>query len=150
PNVFDLCAALTVELEKAYRAPWTRISRSVDWSYLYRTIGPDVTRVSQLAFLGLLKRGEAYRVDAPTLWDIDFRSAIAQAELEDREIPGAYHRLRFHKPDGGDVQIETTRPELVPACVAVVAHPDDERYRPLFGSEVVTPLFGVRVPVVAH
>src|SRR5207248_6535929 len=122
PNFIELCAALTVELEKEYRALWTRISLSVDWSYLYRTIGPDVTRVSQLAFLGLLKRGEAYRGDAPTLWDIDFRSAIAQAELEDREIAGAYHRLRFPKPDGGDVQTETTRPDLVPACVALVAH----------------------------
>src|SRR3954464_4342182 len=150
PNFVELCAQLTVELEKEYRELWTKISLSVDWSYLYRTIGPEVTRISQLAFLRLLKREEAYRVDAPTLWDIDFRSAIAQAELEDREIPGAYHRLRFHKPDGGDVQIETTRPELVPACVALVAHPTDERYQPLFGTEVITPLFGVKVPVLAH
>jgi valyl-tRNA synthetase len=150
PNFIELCAQLTVELEKEYRELWTRISLSVDWSYLYRTIGPDVTRTSQLAFLRLFGREEVYRVEAPTLWDVDFRSAIAQAELEDREIPGAYHRLRFHKPDGGDVQIETTRPELVPACVALVAHPTDERYQPLFGTEVVTPLFGVKVPVLAH
>jgi valyl-tRNA synthetase len=150
PNFIELCAALTVELEKEYRELWTRISLSVDWSYLYRTIGPDVTRVSQLAFLRLLGREQVYRVEAPTLWDVDFRSAIAQAELEDREIPGAYHRLRFHKADGGDVQIETTRPELVPACVALVAHPDDSRYQPLFGTEVTTPLFGVKVPVLAH
>jgi valyl-tRNA synthetase len=150
PNFVELCAALTVQLEQEYRELWTTVGLSVDWTYLYRTIGPDVTRMSQLAFLRLLRRDEAYRVDAPTLWDIDFRSAIAQAELEDREIPGAYHRLRFHKPDGGDVQIETTRPELVPACVALVAHPEDARYQPLFGTEVVTPLFGVRVPVLAH
>src|SRR5438270_10928061 len=150
PNFIELCAALTEELEEEYRQLWTSIGLSVDWSYLYRTIGPQVRRVSQLAFLRNLARGHVYRVEAPTLWDVDFRSAIAQAELEDREIPGAYYRLRFHKPDGGDVQIETTRPELVPACVAVVAHPDADRYRPLFGSEVVTPLFGVRVPVVAH
>ncbi len=150
PNFIELCAALTVELEKEYRELWTRISLSVDWSYLYRTIGPDVTRISQLAFLRLLKRDQVYRVEAPTLWDVDFRSAIAQAELEDREIPGAYHRLRFHKPDGGDVQIETTRPELVPACVALVAHPEDKRYHSLFGTEVTTPLFGVKVPVLAH
>ena len=88
---------------------------------------------------------------APTLWDVDFRTAVSQAELEDRERPGAYHRLRFPRvgADGG-VDIETTRPELLPACVALVAHPDDERYRPLFGTEVTTPLFGVRVPVLAH
>ena len=150
PNFIELCAALTEELEEEYRRLWTSISLSVDWSYLYRTIGPEVRRVSQLAFLRNLGHGHVYRVEAPTLWDVDFRSAIAQAELEDREIPGAYHRLRFHKPDGGDVQIETTRPELVPACVALVAHPEDKRYQPLFGTEVTTPLFGVKVPVLAH
>jgi valyl-tRNA synthetase len=150
PNFIELCATLTEELEEEYRQLWRSISLSVDWSYLYRTIGPEVRRVSQLAFLRNVGHGHVYRVEAPTLWDVDFRSAIAQAELEDREIPGAYYRLRFHQPDGGDVQIETTRPELVPACVALVAHPDDDRYRSLFGSEVVTPLFGVRVPVLAH
>jgi valyl-tRNA synthetase len=81
---------------------------------------------------------------------VDFRTAVAQAELEDREQPGAYHRVRFARPDGGFVAIDTTRPELIPACVALVAHPDDERYRPIFGSEVVTPLFGAHVPVRAH
>ena len=80
---------------------------------------------------------------------------MAQAELEDRDMAGAYHRIRFGVPDrvegfGEAVEIETTRPELIPACVALVAHPDDERYKPLFGKEVVTPLFGVRVPVKAH
>jgi valyl-tRNA synthetase len=82
---------------------------------------------------------------------VDFRTAVSQAELEDRERPGAYHRLRFPRVGGdGGVEIETTRPELLPACVALVAHPDDERYRPLFGTSVTTPLFGVRVPVLAH
>ena len=116
----------------------------------YATIGKRAQYVSQLAFLRLLQRGLAYQVEAPTLWDVDFKTAVAQAELEDREQPGAYHRIRFAKPDGGAVEIETTRPELIPACVALVAHPDDERYQPWFGQEVVTPLFGVRVPVKAH
>src|SRR5205823_7345087 len=98
-----------------------------------------------LAFLHLLRSGLAYQVEAPTLWDIDFKTAVAQAELEDREMPGAYHRIRF-----GAVDIETTRPELIPACVALVAHPDDERYKALVGGEVETPLFGARVPVKAH
>jgi valyl-tRNA synthetase len=106
--------------------------------------------VSQAAFLRLLRRGIAYQLEAPTLWDIDFRTAVAQAELEDREPPGAYHRVVFRRTDGGTVEIETTRPELIPACVALVAHPDDERYRPLFGNNVITPLFGVEVPVKAH
>jgi valyl-tRNA synthetase len=106
--------------------------------------------VSQVAFLRLLKKGLAYQIEAPTLWDVDFRTAVAQAELEDREQPGAYHRIHFPRPGGSPVAIETTRPELIPACVALVAHPDDERYRPLFGTEVETPLFGVRVPVKPH
>jgi valyl-tRNA synthetase len=100
--------------------------------------------------LRLLKRGLAYQLEAPTLWDVDFRTAVAQAELEDREQPGAYHRLKFARPDGGAVEIETTRPELIPACVALVAHPDDDRYKPLFGTTVETPLFRVPVPVKAH
>jgi len=87
---------------------------------------------------------------APTLWDVDFQTAIAQAELEDRELTGAYHRISFGGPDGTPIEIDTTRPELLPACVALVAHPDDERFKPLFGSEAVTPLFGVAVPILAH
>ena len=124
---------------------------SVDWTLTYTTIGTSARRTSQRAFLRNLARGEAYQADAPTLWDVDMRTAVAQAELEDRELAGAYHALRFHRADGaGDLLIDTTRPELLAACVAVVAHPDDERYQPLFGTEVSTPLYGVSVPVVAH
>ena len=114
----------------------------------YATIGEAAQRVSQRAFLRNLARGEAYQAEAPTLWDVDFRTAVAQAELEDREVPGAYHAVKFPPVDGsGDIVIETTRPELIPACVALVAHPDDERYRNLFGTEVLTPLFHATVPV---
>ena len=120
-------------------------------SQSYRTIGADSLRASQLAFLPNIERGEAYQAQAPTLWDVTFRTAVAQAELEDREQPSAYHTLSFHRTDGdGDILIDTTRPELLAACVALVAHPDDERYKPLFGSTVTTPIFGVEVPVVAH
>ena len=96
----------------------------------YATIGKDAQRVSQLAFVRLLARGQAYQLEAPTLWDVDFRTAVAQAELEDREMPGAYHKIQFARADGhGVIEIDTTRPELIPACVALVAHPDDPRYR---------------------
>jgi len=153
PNFIELCARLTAEDEKAFEHLWRYLGLSVDWSMTYATIGKRAQRISQLAFLHLLRRGLAYQVEAPTLWDVDFRTAVAQAELEDREMPGAYHRVRFAVAEGGSipsVDIETTRPELIPACVALVAHPDDERYKPLFGREVVTPLFGARVPVKAH
>jgi valyl-tRNA synthetase len=148
-NFIELCEKLTTEDEKQFEALWRRLGLSVDWSQTYQTISPDAQAVSQKAFLNNLERGEAYQSMAPTLWDVTFRTAVAQAELEDREQPGAYHRIGFDGPDG-KIFIETTRPELLPACVALVAHPDDERYQPLFGKTVTTPLFGVEVPVVAH
>jgi len=155
PNFIELCARLTAEDEKVFEDLWKHLGLSVDWSKTYATISKTAQRVSQLAFLHLARRGLSYQLEAPTLWDIDFKTAVAQAELEDRERPGAYHRIRFALPEAvpgfsGAVEIETTRPELIPACVALVAHPDDERYRPLFGRDVLTPLFGVRVPVKPH
>jgi valyl-tRNA synthetase len=169
PNFIELCARLTAEDEQVFEALWRRLGLSVDWSMTYATIGRDAQRVSQLAFLRMLGRDQAYQLEAPTLWDVDFRTAVAQAELEDREMPGAYHRIRFaleprtrRGGEGGDgqngeaggadafIEIDTTRPELIPACVALVAHPDDPRYQPLFGTNVITPLFGVPVPIKAH
>ena len=189
PNFIELCNRLTAEDEKAFEHLWRYLGLSVDWSMTYATISKRSQRGSQLAFLHLLRRGMAYQLEAPTLWDVDFKTAVAQAELEDREMPGAFHRIRFalaevaqsasvvaqdfspaRGPAGAAqdaaagvaqdfsptnsanqfVEIETTRPELIPACVALVAHPDDERYKPLFGREMITPLFGVRVPVKAH
>src|SRR3954471_21458038 len=150
PNFIELCNRLTAEDEKAFEQLWKTLGLSIDWSMTYATIDRTSQAVSQRAFLHLLKKGFAYQVEAPTLWDVDFKTAVAQAELEDRELPGAYHRIRFKRPDGDAVYIETTRPELIPACVALVAHPDDERYKPLFGQTVRTPLFDVEVPVVAH
>jgi valyl-tRNA synthetase len=150
PNFVELCLQLTAEDEKVFEDVWRTVGLSVDWELTYATIGESSQRAAQRAFLRNLARGEAYQSDAPSLWDVTFRTAVAQAELEDRERPGAYHRLAFHRADGGPVHIETTRPELLAACVALVAHPDDGRYQPLFGSTVTTPLFGVEVPVVAH
>ncbi|QFG20869.1 valine--tRNA ligase [Actinomadura sp. WMMB 499] len=148
-NFIELCERLTEVDEKAFEELWRRVGLSVDWSHLYTTIGATSRTASQRAFLRNLARGEAYGAEAPTLWDVTFRTAVAQAELEDREQPGAFHRLRFHAPER-PVYIETTRPELLPACVALVAHPDDERYAELFGTTVRTPLFDVEVPVLAH
>ncbi len=148
-NFIELCERLTEEDEKAFENLWRDLGLSVDWSKTYRTISKEAQRVSQQAFLNNLSRGEAYQSMAPTLWDVTFRTAVAQAELEDREQPGAYHRVQFDGPNG-PIFIETTRPELIPACVALVAHPDDERYQPLFGQSAKTPIFGVEVPIVAH
>jgi valyl-tRNA synthetase len=150
PNFVELCHTLTAEDEKAFEGVWRHLGLSVDWSLTYATIDDRSQRTSQAAFLRNLARGEAYQAEAPTLWDVTFQTAVAQAELEDRETAGAYHRVTFHAPDGTGIEIETTRPELLAACVALVAHPDDARYRHRFGTTVRTPLFGVEVPVLAH
>ena len=150
-NFVELCVELTAIDEQAFKNLWRSIGVSVDWSYEYSTISKEAQAVSQRSFLQMLTREEVYSAEAPTLWDIDFRTAVSQAELEDRERPGAYHRIAFDRADNaGTVDVDTTRPEMLASCVALVAHPDDERYQPLLGSLVVTPLFGVEVPILAH
>lgn len=148
-NFIELCVKLTEEDEKQFEALWRYLGLSVDWKQQYQTIGAKAQKVAQAAFLRNLERGEAYQAQAPGLWDVTFQTAVAQAELEARDYPGAYHALAFHA-DNEDVVIETTRPELLPACVALIAHPDDERYQHLFGSAVKVPVFGMEVPVLAH
>ena len=149
PNFIELCDELTAQDEQVFEDLFRRLGLSVDWSLLYTTISEHARRTSQRAFLDNLARGEAYTQEAPTLWDVDFGTAVAQAELEDRERPGAYHAVSFHGPQG-EVIIETTRPELIAACVGLVAHPDDARYAPLFGKTVRSPLFDVEVGVYPH
>ncbi|MDJ0954707.1 MAG: valine--tRNA ligase [Acidimicrobiia bacterium] len=149
-NFIDLCHILTEEDEQAFEHLWRTLGLSVDWTQTYATIDRHSRRVSQRAFLRNLARGEAYAQEAPVLWDVDFQSAVAQAELVDKERQGAFYRLAFRRPDGTPVHIDTTRPELVPACAALVAHPDDERYAALVGSTVRSPLFDVALPVIAH
>ena len=152
PNFIELCDELTAQDEKVFEDLFRRLGLSVDWSLLYTTISEHARRTAQSAFLKNLERGEAYTQEAPTLWDVDFGTAVAQAELEDRERPGAFHKLKFHVPDESrsEFVVETTRPELIAACVGLVAHPDDERYKHLFGKVAHTPIFNVEVPVFAH
>ena len=152
PNFIELCDELTAQDEKVFEDLFRRLGLSVDWSLLYTTISEHARRTAQNAFLKNLERGEAYTQEAPTLWDVDFGTAVAQAELEDRERPGAFHKLKFHVPDESrsEFVVETTRPELIAACVGLVAHPDDARYKHLFGKVAHTPIFNVEVPVFAH
>lgn len=149
-NFIELCEELAVEDEKVFENLFQTLGLSVDWNLTYRTIDDNSRAVSQRAFLANLTAGDAYMAEAPTLWDVTFRTAVAQAELEDREVAGAYYRYPFFTEDGEKIYIETTRPELLAACAALVANPDDERYQPLFGKKVTSPLFGVEVEVMAH
>jgi valyl-tRNA synthetase len=148
-NFVELCLELTEQDERAYAEAWRRLGLSMDWSIAYRTIDERAQAVSQRAFLRDLASGEAYLAEGPSLWDVTFGSAVAQAELEERDVAGSYCRISFASGDD-PVLVATTRPELLPACVALVAHPDDERYAGLLGRTVTTPLFGVPVPVFGH
>lgn len=148
-NFIELCWKLTEEDERQFERLWRHLGLSVDWKQHYQTIGAKAQKVAQAAFLKNLERGEAYQKEAPGLWDVTFQTAVAQAELEAREYPGHYHKILFHT-NGEDIRIDTTRPELLPACVALIAHPDDERYAHLFGTTAVSPAFGVEIPILSH
>jgi len=148
-NFVEHCHRLTVEDEKQFKNLFTRSGLSVDWGLEYATIGELSQKIAQQSFLDLVAKKYVYQVDAPTLWDCDFRTAVAQAELEDREIPGAFHEIEFNVEGGGLFTIATTRPELLPACVGVAAHPDDERYKQWIGRTAITPLFHAPVKIFA-
>ncbi len=148
-NFIELCHQLTQLDEKIFESLWRSVGLSVDWTLLYETISERSQRVAQRAFLRNYARGEAYLSEAPTMWDVTFQTAVAQAELEAREYPGHYYRVAFAGTDG-PVHIETTRPELIVSVCALIAHPSDERYQHLFGTTVKSPVFGVEIPVLAH
>jgi valyl-tRNA synthetase len=147
PNFIEACERVTRQDEQAFKDLWTRLGLSFDWREEYQTIDARCRRIAQYSFLDLWRKGHIESRHAPTLWDVDFQCAIAQAELEDRNVPGAYHDLEFAVEGGGSLVISTTRPELLAACVGVTAHPDDPRHRALFGHRAVTPMFHVPVPI---
>ncbi|MDR1447483.1 MAG: valine--tRNA ligase [Candidatus Ancillula sp.] len=149
-NFIELCEKLSKEDEAQFKELWMRLGLSVDWKYTYQTIDKRSRRIAQKMFLRHLSAGLAYQMESPGLWDVSFQTAVAQAELEAREYPGFYHSVAFTSTDGSTVEIETTRPELLASCVALIAHPDDERYQKLFGTTVTSPIFGVEVPILAH
>ena len=147
-NFIETCASLTSKDEAAFEQLWKKLALSVDWSLQYATIDEHCRKTSQLSFLDLVDKDKVSNIDSPGMWDVDFQTAVAQAEIEDRECAGAYHDIRFGVDDGSEFVIATTRPELLPACIAVVAHPEDERYQSYFGKHAITPLFYAKVPIL--
>jgi valyl-tRNA synthetase len=142
------CLAISEAAEHDYRTLWQRLGLSIDWRYTYRTIGDEARRLAQWSFLDLFRKELAYRQDAPAIWCPECRTAIAQADLDDLERETTFYTLAFRLEDGAPLPIATTRPELLPACVAVFVHPDDARYRQHIGEAVTTPL-GASVPLLA-
>ena len=148
-NFLEACHYQVLEDEKKYKKLWNHISLSVDWNQSYQTIGPKAQALSQYSFLDLYHKKAVENRLSPVLWDTQFQTAVAQADVEDREKNTFYNDILFQVEQGGEFVISTTRPELLPACVAVAAHPDDERYKKWFGSKAITPLFERRVPILA-
>jgi valyl-tRNA synthetase len=148
-NFIELCHVITAEDEQTFKDLFWRLGLSVDWSQEYATIDDRSRGIAQRSFIDLYEKGHIYQVEAPTMWDVDFATAVAQAEVEDRQRPGAFHDIEFAVEGDGAFVISTTRPELLAACVGVAAHPDDERFKPLFGKHAITPIYKVSVPIFA-
>jgi valyl-tRNA synthetase len=148
PAFIQQCLEISTEIERGYEELWKRLGLSVDWSRTYRTIDDDSRRTAQLSFIELTERGLTYRQSAPTIWCSECHTAIAQAEVNDLERDSEFVTLAFRLPNGGILPIATTRPELLPACVAVFVHPGDSRFVDLVGERVTVPLFGDDVPVL--
>ena len=144
-----LCREVVKDAENAFRTLFKSAALSVDWRQEYQTISDDVRQLSQASFVDLLKKNDAYRDFRPTYWDWVDQTAIAQAEIENKDMPGMMHEIEFTLEDGMALVIATTRPELLGACVAVMYHPDDENAARYAGQYAVTPLFGVKVPMIA-
>lgn len=148
PNFIEACYDLIKEDESEFSVLWHRMGLAVDWRQEYQTIDEHCRRTAQRSFRDLFDKDHVYTSDAPTMWDVDFQCAVAQAEVEDREVPGAFHKIEF-AVEGEDTSfvIATTRPELLAGCVGVTAHPEDERFKSLFGKRAITPLFNAPVPI---
>ncbi|MCG8572253.1 MAG: valine--tRNA ligase, partial [Spirochaetes bacterium] len=149
-NFIELCHQLTTQDEEVFKDLWQRIGLSVDWNLEYATIDEKSQIAAQYSFLDLLAKDQVYTCLAPAMWDTDFATAIAQAEIEDREENSYYYFIRFSIEESKDkIIIATTRPELIPACIALTVHPDDQRYRHVIGKTALTPLFQAPVPIMA-
>lgn len=156
-NFIELCGELVLIDEEKFEELWRHLGLSVDWSLTYTTVGKQTQKISQRAFLKLVERGEAYTSEAPTLWDVDFKTAVAQAEIEDREKGGKFYKLAFPfldeatgKASSEYLVIETTRPELIAADVAVAVNRKDERFTHLIGKKILSPVFGVPLEIYPH
>ncbi len=146
-NFIEACRVLIDQDEKVFEDTFRRMGFSYDWGLMYSTISDTAIRIAQQNFINLYNGGNVKSVESPTMWDTGLQSAVAQAEIEDREVAGFFHDIKFKVSGGNDFVISTTRPEFLPACIAIVAHPDDERYKDIIGKNAIVPLFGHSVPV---
>jgi len=146
----DLCLSETKVGSKAYTDLWKSLGLSVDWSLLYSTIAPNAQKVGQLSFIDLYKKGRIYQDYGPIFWCPYCQTALAQADLEDREEQTVMYDIDFKDEQGKPLTISTTRPELIFACAAVYVNPTDKRYKKLIGKNAIVPLVKRKVKIRAH
>jgi len=145
-----ICEEVVVEEEKSFRDLFSRLGQSYDWSLEYTSASANSRKISQLSVIDLYRKGHLYRAEDPVLWDPVFRTAQAQADVEEKEQQGVMYHLPFTLEGSGEtITIATTRPELLGACVAVMYHPTDKRAEQFKGKNAVTALFGAVVPLIA-
>src|SRR6266545_1050298 len=173
PEFIATCLEVSREFEDRFEIFWRSLGMSVDWRLRYSTIDPAARRISQWSFIDLYRKGLVYRAQSPNPWCIECQTAIAQAEMEDAERGTTFYTLAFgilgdERRTTNDerntlasdpsslvlrpssiLPIATTRPELLPACVAVFVHPEDTRFTQLIGQTAIVPLFGHAVPILA-
>ena len=143
-----LCEKLTEEAIERFHQSMGRLGLSIDWSNEYVTMRPEYYVKTQTSFVRMHEKGLIYREDHPVNWCPRCGTAIAFAEVEYDSRTTTLNYMRFVSADG-EMQIATSRPELLPACVAVAVHPDDQRYQKFIGKKVRVPLFDYEVPVLA-
>ena len=144
-----ICREVVQAHEERFRELFKKMGYSFDWELEYQTISPQTSRISQISFLDLLQKGQIYRKDQPVLWDPVDQTALAQAEIEDKEKSSFMNDVIFQLEQGGSITIATTRPELLAACAAILVHPDDARYKNIVGSWAISPLFFNKIPIIA-
>jgi valyl-tRNA synthetase len=144
----DLCLKECGLAEKEFEILWKRLGLSIDWSHTYSTISPRVRKISQYSFIDLYKKGLVSRKSEPSLYCTTCTTSVAQAELDSSDVASTFNTIEFSSESGDPLLIATTRPELLPACVAVFYHPNDERYKKLEGQKATTPVFGKSVPIL--
>jgi len=148
-NFIDLCLSTTEEMKIEFVQLWRTIGISADFDKTYSTIGKKEQKISQESFIRLFEKGHLYLKNEPALYCTTCRTSVAQAELDDKEVASTFNDLQFMTKSGEKIVIATTRPELLPSCVAILYNPNDTKYQHLAGETAIVPIYGNEVPFIA-
>ncbi len=144
-----LCLEEVAHAHHDFSALWQALGLSIDWRFTYSTISDLARTVAQKNFLSLLAQNNVYRTATAALYCTTCQTSVAQAELDSLECKTTFNTILFSDAAGQHYPVATTRPELLPACVAVLYHPDDQRFSHLAHTSLASPFFNTRVPCIA-